>query len=35
MNLIGSFLHLSPDVACITSMVADHLDIYGNEEMLK
>lgn len=30
-----SFLHLSPDVACITSMDADHLDIYGNEEMLK
>lgn len=27
-----SFLQLYPDVACITSMDADHLDIYGNEE---
>lgn len=26
-----SFLHLSPDVACITSMDADHLDIYGDK----
>jgi UDP-N-acetylmuramate--alanine ligase len=25
-----SFLTLSPDIACITSMDADHLDIYGN-----
>lgn len=25
-----SFLRLSPDVACITSMDADHLDIYGD-----
>lgn len=25
-----SFLHLHPDVACITSMDADHLDIYGD-----
>ncbi len=25
-----SFLTLSPDFACITSMDADHLDIYGN-----
>ncbi len=25
-----SFLTLSPDMACITSMDADHLDIYGN-----
>lgn len=25
-----SFLQLKPDVACITSMDADHLDIYGN-----
>lgn len=24
-----SFLKLSPDIACITSMDADHLDIYG------
>lgn len=29
-----SFLTLSPDVACITSMDADHLDIYGNAEEL-
>ena len=25
-----SFLHLHPDLACITSMDADHLDIYGD-----
>jgi UDP-N-acetylmuramate--alanine ligase len=25
-----SFLQLSPNIACITSMDADHLDIYGN-----
>ena len=30
-----SFLHLSPNVACITSIDADHLDIYGNKESLK
>ncbi len=30
-----SFLTLSPDIACITSMDADHLDIYGNAEALK
>ncbi|MEL4307987.1 UDP-N-acetylmuramate--L-alanine ligase [Joostella sp. CR20] len=30
-----SFLHLSPTVACITSMDADHLDIYGTEETLQ
>lgn len=30
-----SFLWLSPDVACITSMDADHLDIYGNKEELQ
>ena len=30
-----SFLHLSPDIACITSMDADHLDIYGDGEALK
>ena len=30
-----SFLHLSPDIACITSMDADHLDIYGDHEHLK
>ncbi|TAI46869.1 UDP-N-acetylmuramate--L-alanine ligase [Flagellimonas allohymeniacidonis] len=29
-----SFLHLSPDVACITSMDADHLDIYGDQDEL-
>ena len=29
-----SFLTLSPDYACITSMDADHLDIYGNSEQL-
>ncbi|MEZ4793719.1 MAG: cyanophycin synthetase, partial [Gelidibacter sp.] len=30
-----SFLTLSPDMACITSMDADHLDIYGQAEELK
>jgi UDP-N-acetylmuramate--alanine ligase len=30
-----SFLKLSPDVAVITSMDADHLDIYGTEEALQ
>ncbi|NHF60883.1 UDP-N-acetylmuramate--L-alanine ligase [Flavobacteriaceae bacterium TP-CH-4] len=30
-----SFLQLSPDVACITSMDADHLDIYGDVETLR
>ncbi|MBM1108102.1 UDP-N-acetylmuramate--L-alanine ligase [Aurantibacter crassamenti] len=29
-----SFLRLFPDVACITSMDADHLDIYGDAETL-
>lgn len=29
-----SFLTLSPDFACITSMDADHLDIYGDAEEL-
>jgi len=29
-----SFLRLSPDVACITSMDADHLDIYGDKSEL-
>lgn len=29
-----SFLWLSPDVACVTSMEADHLDIYGSSEAL-
>lgn len=30
-----SFLKLSPDVAVITSMDADHLDIYGNESAMQ
>jgi len=30
-----SFLRLSPNVACITSMDADHLDIYGTDEALQ
>ena len=30
-----SFLQLSPDVACITSMDADHLDIYGSDAEIK
>ncbi len=30
-----SFLTLSPDMACITSMDADHLDIYGEAEELQ
>ena len=30
-----SFLTLSPDYACITSMDADHLDIYGDDSHLK
>lgn len=30
-----SFLTLSPDLACITSMDADHLDIYGDASQLK
>ncbi|MBT8260296.1 MAG: UDP-N-acetylmuramate--L-alanine ligase, partial [Bacteroidia bacterium] len=29
-----SFLTLSPDFACITSMDADHLDIYGEKDAL-
>lgn len=29
-----SFLTLSPDMACITSMDADHLDIYGEADAL-
>jgi len=29
-----SFLQLSPDIACVTSMDADHLDIYGGKEAL-
>jgi UDP-N-acetylmuramate--alanine ligase len=30
-----SFLQLTPTVSCITSMDADHLDIYGNEEEIQ
>lgn len=30
-----SFLQLFPDYACITTMDADHLDIYGNHENMK
>ncbi len=30
-----SFLKLSPDVAVVTAMDADHLDIYGTEEKVK
>ncbi|WP_196890700.1 UDP-N-acetylmuramate--L-alanine ligase [Aureivirga marina] len=30
-----SFMKLFPDIACITSMDADHLDIYGTKEELE
>ncbi len=30
-----SFLHLYPNIACITSMDADHLDIYGDKESIE
>lgn len=30
-----SFLHLRPDIAIITSMDADHLDIYGTDDEIK
>ena len=30
-----SFLKLSPDIAVITAMDADHLDIYGTEEAMQ
>ncbi len=30
-----SFLKLSPNIACVISMDADHLDIYGENEMLQ
>lgn len=30
-----SFLHLHPNIACITSMDADHLDIYGTSEAIE
>ncbi len=30
-----SFLRLHPDIACITSMDADHLDIYGDRDSMR
>lgn len=30
-----SFLHLHPNVSCITSMDADHLDIYGDADQIE
>ena len=30
-----SFLHLHPDIACVTSIDADHLDIYGNKAAIE
>lgn len=30
-----SFLHLHPNLACITSMDADHLDIYGDKSSIE
>ena len=30
-----SFLHLHPNIACITSMDADHLDIYGDSAAIE
>ena len=30
-----SFLHLHPDIACVTSMDADHLDIYGDAKAIE
>lgn len=30
-----SFLHLHPDIACVTSMDADHLDIYGTVDSIE
>ncbi|WGH75166.1 UDP-N-acetylmuramate--L-alanine ligase [Tenacibaculum tangerinum] len=30
-----SFLKLAPNIACVTSMDADHLDIYGENEFLQ
>ena len=30
-----SFLHLHPNIACITSMDADHLDIYGDKNAIE
>ncbi|TDD94020.1 UDP-N-acetylmuramate--L-alanine ligase [Flavobacterium cellulosilyticum] len=30
-----SFLHLHPNIACVTSMDADHLDIYGDKSSIE
>ena len=30
-----SFLHLHPNIACVTSMDADHLDIYGDKASIE
>ncbi|MEO8234731.1 MAG: UDP-N-acetylmuramate--L-alanine ligase [Flavobacterium sp.] len=30
-----SFLHLHPNIACVTSMDADHLDVYGDDASIK
>jgi UDP-N-acetylmuramate--alanine ligase len=30
-----SFLHLHPDISCVTSMDADHLDIYGDKASIE
>ena len=30
-----SFLHLHPNIVCVTSMDADHLDIYGDDASIK
>lgn len=30
-----SFLHLDPNIACVTSTDADHLDIYGNAKSIE
>jgi UDP-N-acetylmuramate--alanine ligase len=30
-----SFLHLHPNMTCVTSMDADHLDIYGNSDEIE
>ncbi|MDG2432267.1 UDP-N-acetylmuramate--L-alanine ligase [Flavobacterium sp.] len=30
-----SFLHLHPNIACVTSMDADHLDIYGSSDAIE
>ena len=30
-----SFLHLHPNIACVTSMDADHLDIYGDSAAIE